>query len=104
MNKIFIFQIKLNESNHIYCYSGLDFLERHKLTIDLDRYSMVYTREMPGEIKNVYVLLEGLFEEFNLRHPHDFHGHSLSVSDIVKVNNDYYYCDSFGWKKITNKI
>ena len=49
-------------------------------------------------------LLEYLFEKFNINHPEDFKGHSLSVSDVVKVYQDdgetvhYYYCDSFGWK------
>ena len=100
MVKISIYQMKLNEDNHYYCYSGLDFLKRHNFTIDINRYNVVYRRELNDKIKNVYVLLESLFEEFNLRHPKDFHGHSLSVSDIVKVNRTYYYCDSFGWKKI----
>jgi hypothetical protein len=37
---------------------------------------------------------------FNLEHPKDFRGHSLSVSDIVQMEDEFYYCDSFGWKKI----
>ena len=100
MVKIKIYQMKLNNENHFYCYSSLDMLERHNLTVDINRYNVVYTRELNEKVKNVYMLLESLFEEFNLRHPKDFRGHSLSVSDIVKVNNNYYYCDSFGWKKL----
>ena len=53
--------------------------------------------------------LERLFEKFNLKHPVDFNGHSLSVSDIValEVEKDtfsYYYCDFLGWKSVTEII
>ena len=41
-----------------------------------------------------------LFELFNLNHPKDFHGHSLSVSDIVELNGVNYYCDAMGWVKL----
>lgn len=57
--------------------------------------------------------LEGIFEVFNLHHPQDFHGHSLSVSDIVQLidsdeesnglSDGFYYCDSIGWKKLDIK-
>ena len=65
-------------------------------------YYKVYEGDLPQ--KNI---LEELFRIFNVDHPADFRGHSLSVSDIValkKDGNDYwywYYCDSFGWKEIT---
>ena len=43
--------------------------------------------------------------------PERFKGHSMSVSDIVKIciNGDenkakYYYCDSFGWVDITKEV
>lgn len=100
MVKISIFQMKLNEENHFYCYSGLDMLERHGLKVELDRYNVVYTTERDVEITNVYHYLDDLFEEFNIHHPEDFRGHSLSVSDIVKINDDYYFCDSYCWKKL----
>lgn len=58
-----------------------------------------------------YALLNYLFEKFNLNHPLQFKGHSMSVSDVVKVNNTvnedearYYYCDSFGWVDITKEV
>ncbi|MGI6072746.1 MAG: DUF3846 domain-containing protein [Lachnospiraceae bacterium] len=50
--------------------------------------------------------LEGVYEKFNLDHPAEFRGHSLSVSDIVEVvkaesvKPGFYFCDSFGFKKI----
>jgi hypothetical protein len=50
--------------------------------------------------------LEDIYMIFNLNHPEDYRGHSLSVSDIVSVvgykeiEDGYYFCDSFGWKKL----
>ena len=29
-----------------------------------------------------------------------FEGHSMSVSDVVKTPDGFFYCDSFGWKKL----
>lgn len=56
-------------------------------------------------------LLEHLFAKFNLRRPYGFTGHSMSVSDIVKINTGkdedtakYYYCDAIGWRDITKEI
>ena len=49
--------------------------------------------------------LEEVYMAFNAGTlPDDFHGHSLSVSDIVEVRHgdckDLYYCDDIGWKRI----
>jgi len=54
------------------------------------------------------VVLEDLFRYFNRVTDKDverlekigFTGHSLSCSDVVKLDDTLYYCDSFGWKKI----
>lgn len=72
---------------------------------DIRDYEEVYSGEIPQ--KNC---LEELFTIFNVNRPADFTGHSLSVSDVVAIKterNDYwywYYCDSFGWEEITEKV
>ena len=45
-------------------------------------------------------ILDTLFEKFNINHPKNFHGHSLSVSDVIELDGIKYYCDDFGWVKI----
>jgi len=44
-------------------------------------------------------ILEGLFNVFNVyeTQPADFRGHSLSMSDVVVIDNKAYYCDMVGW-------
>lgn len=55
-------------------------------------------------------LVNYLWEVFNERHPVGYRARSLSVSDIIRIENmetneiKYYYCDSFGWKDITNEV
>lgn len=73
---------------------------------DFSIYDEVWSGEEPDGCDD----LEGIFEVFNLYHPKDFKGHSLSVSDIVQIidsdkeSNGYYFCDSFGWEKLDEKI
>lgn len=55
-------------------------------------------------------LVNYLWKVFNEKHPVGYRARSLSVSDIIRVEDTktdtvkYYYCDSFGWKNITSKI
>lgn len=70
-------------------------------------YHCVYEGEVEADTEVEYEALEKLFEQFNCNHPKDFKGCSMSVSDVVSLteNNeiDWYYCDRFGWKKISVK-
>ena len=66
--------------------------------INLDDYEVVYEGEL--ECSEISEALEELFEIFNIRHPEDFKGRSLSVSDIVEVDCENYYCDAAGWKEL----
>ena len=66
--------------------------------INLDDYEVVYEGEL--ECSEISEALEELFEIFNIRHPEDFKGRSMSVSDIVEVDGENYYCDAAGWKKL----
>lgn len=61
-------------------------------------YNKVYEGEITAD--SVVGALDALFEKFNLHHPDDFKGHSLSVSDVIVLDGKKYYCDSFGWVDI----
>jgi hypothetical protein len=76
--------------------------------VDLNDYFKVYEGETEfledissiSNIVKVHLLLDELFEQFNMYPPKDFKGHSLSVSDIVTVEDRVFYCDDIGWKEI----
>jgi len=65
--------------------------------------SDVYKVVFDGQLKTEE--LEKIFEIFNIAHPKEFSGHSLSVSDIIELyendNRSFYYCDIFGFKEIS---
>ena len=65
---------------------------------DISQYKKVYEGEVQEE-KDILRTLESIFEKFNLHHPSDFYGHSLSVSDVVVLDGVNYYCNSYGWVK-----
>lgn len=49
-------------------------------------------------------MLERLFEKFNLQHPADYRGRSMSVSDVVVLHENgrdtAHFCDSIGFVEI----
>ncbi len=67
--------------------------------VDKANYELVYSAELtPG------TSLEDIYTRFNIDHPKDFKGHSLSVSDVVVLHQNgqdtAYYVDSFGYKNV----
>lgn len=70
---------------------------------EFDHYEVVYTGNLPP-YTNQSVMLEQLYMKFNIDHPTDFRGHSLSVSDIVALKTagvvSCHYVDSFGFKEL----
>lgn len=95
-----IFQINMDRDKNHVKFKWYDWLKEFDFSI----YDEVWSGEEPDECNT----LEGIFEVFNLYHPHDFKGHSLSVSDIVQIigsdkeSNGFYYCDAIGWRKLEN--
>ncbi len=43
-------------------------------------------------------------KKFNIDRPEDFNGHSLSVSDIIVMNNEANYVDSYGFVDVSDKF
>ena len=89
-----IYQIKDIE-NCEYPFMSWRFAESR---FNFNDYEKVYEGEI--ECDDVYDTLEDLFTIFNIKRPQDFKGHSMSVSDVVKLGDDYYYVDGIGFKKI----
>lgn len=72
-----------------------------------NRYTLVYSDVLSPALascKTPESILEGLYTRFNLNRPDDFRGHSLSVSDVIALNQggktECYYTDSFGFYKL----
>lgn len=84
-------------------FESLDRLRRMGKEPEFDHYEVVYTGSLPP-YTNQNVMLEQLYMKFNIDHPTDFRGHSLSVSDIVALKTagvvSFHYVDSFGFKEL----
>ena len=65
-----------------------------KKPVQLIDYVHVYT----GESKDGS--LEKIFEELNVNHPSDYYAASLSISDLIQIDNKFFYVDGFGFKNI----
>lgn len=73
-----------------------------KEKFNLNDYTKVYSSTI--EEKDIFHALQRLYLIFNLNHPVDYKGRSLSVSDVIEFKTEQlrelYYCNSFGWIKL----
>ena len=91
-----LLQIKDWENNP-YVFRGFSTAQKHGFS--LDDYEVVYEGEL--EEYDVEYALELLFSYFNLNFAKDYKGRSMSISDVVELDGEYYYTEAFGFKKIT---
>ena len=94
-----IYQLKDGDGMRDYHFEPYDRLKAAGLSVEAANYDRIYTAELtPG------TSLEDIYTRFNIDHPKDFRGHSLSVSDIVVLHqngeNTTHYVDSFGYKEV----
>ena len=106
-NTFTIYQLKDGEALHYHRFEPLERLEKSGLSVEPDNYSQVYTAPLP-EGGSAQDKLNQIYEQFNLRHPADFRGHSLSVSDIVVFHENgrdtAHYVDRFGFQEVPQFI
>ena len=78
-----IYQLKSGDELHYHRWTHFDELQRDGLTVDRANYELVYTAPLAEG-----TTLGDIVEIFNIDHPADFRGHSLSTSDIVVFNRN----------------
>ena len=94
-----------NEDTRDMRFMSLDFIERmHGEAPQMDLYDVMYGGTLNTASTDPAIICENLFTKFNIDRPEDFHGHSLSVSDVVVLKQqgivNYYFVDSFGFKEL----
>lgn len=86
-------------------FANYSYLQKKEMEPEIDRYEVVY-HGFISMSEDVNRQLEDLYVKFNIDHPDDFRGHSMSVSDIValKVVGEvsFHYVDSVGFQKLEN--
>ena len=94
-----IYQLKPGDATRDYRFEPLDTIRNNELSVKPENYELVYTAPLTEQDS-----LESIYTRFNIDHPADFKGHSLSVSDIVVLHQDgkdtAHYCDRFGFSQV----
>ena len=93
-----IYQLKRGDETRDLRFEPYDRLTAAGHTVDPANYDLIYSAPLaPG------TSLEDIFTRFNLDHPKDFKGHSLSVSDVVVLHQNgqdtAHYVDSIGYRQ-----
>lgn len=105
-----------------YVFRNYAFVVTHGGVLQ-EKYKLAYFESVENSLS-----LEDLFYKYNMAHPNDYHCRSMSVSDVVVIENDFncseenikvysdeeekeiygernvpngaYFCDNFGFKKL----
>ncbi len=93
-----IYQLKRGEETRDLRFEPYDRLTATGHAVDPANYDLIYSAPLaPG------TSLEAIFTRFNIDHPKDFKGHSLSVSDVVVLHQNgqdtAHYVDSIGYRQ-----
>ena len=97
-DSFFIYQLKRGDETRDLRFEPYDRLTAAGHTVDPANYDLIYSAPLaPG------TSLEAIFTRFNIDHPKDFKGHSLSVSDVVVLHQNgqdtAHYVDSIGYRQ-----
>ena len=87
-------------------FAAMRYLNRQNIAPSIENYEILYRGNLPEGKRSVpqAELLEQLYQKFNCARPLDYHGHSLSVSDVIMLNQDEkisaHYVESIGFKEL----
>ncbi|MDD2965507.1 MAG: YodL domain-containing protein [Bacteroidales bacterium] len=94
-----IYQLKGGDETRGFRFEPYDRLQVAGLTLDRGNYELTYTAPLDSTMS-----LDSIYERFNIDHPKDFTGHSLSVSDVVVLHQNgqdtAHYVDSLGFRNV----
>ena len=94
-----IYQIKGGDETRDFRFEPYDRLQAAGNVVDRANYELVYSAPLAPETS-----LEDIYARFNIDHPKDFKGHSLSVSDVVVLHQDgqdaAHFVDSVGFREV----
>ena len=94
-----IYQLKRGDETRDLRFEPYDRLQAAGHAVDRANYELIYTAPLAPDTS-----LEDIYTRFNIDHPADFKGHSLSVSDIVVLHRDgrdaAHYVDSIGYREV----
>ena len=102
-----IYQLKRDDATADLRFMNSEWLNKKGVEPQPENYDLIYTGALYPASSQIETL-ERLYQTFNIDHPADFTGHSLSVSDIVALKQNgvvsCHYVDSVGYKELPSFI
>ena len=87
-----IYQVPPGPEGRDFRYRSYEELQADGLSVDRKNYQLIYSAPLDKDIT-----LDEIYRRFNMEHPSDYKGHSLSMGDIVVFRQDgkqtAYYVD-----------
>ena len=100
-----IYQIRRVDETRDVRFEPYERLLKAGIKPDFKTYDKMYEADVSMlSGKSTGEKLESAFYVFNQERPEDFKGHSLSVSDVVVLDDTAYYVDSVGFKPLKDFI
>lgn len=106
--KYSIYQVKRGEEYARLSFNSWNELKKFNIPFDKNNYEEVYG----GYVSDVSrsqgrgVILDNIYTKFNIDQPENFRGHSLSVGDVIVLEDNNvssaFYVDSFGMADVTD--
>lgn len=100
-----IYQIRRGGELDAYRFMNYDYLQSKGVMPERGGYDAIYTGGLADYGDNK-TNLDMIYQRFNVDHPADFKGHSLSVSDIVALKQNgvvsCHYVDPIGFRELPN--
>ena len=88
-------------------FAAMRYLNKQNIAPSVENYEILYRGNLPEGKRSVpqAELLEQLYQKFNCAQPMDYHGHSLSVNDVILLNQagkiSAHYVDSIGFRELS---
>ena len=98
--RIRIYQIEMSlDEQNVAFRPYTEMQEKYSGDIPAELYRMIYEGVVPTKEFSV------VFYIFNMAHPQDYRGRSLSVSDVIEVveesSSTFYYVDTIGFRGVS---
>ena len=100
-----IYQLRVSQDNAEISFRPMEELLQKGIKPKFSSYGKVYegnTADLNIRGNTLAQTLDDFFRKFNIDCPDDFRGHSLSVSDVIVLDEKAYYVDRVGFKALGN--
>ncbi|MHB8964285.1 MAG: YodL domain-containing protein, partial [Saccharofermentanales bacterium] len=98
-----IYQLKSGDEFRDYRFEPMKQLQAADLAVEHNHYDLIYTGQLNASCDLDHTLND-LYRQFNLEHPADFTGHSLSVGDVIVLKQagqlSAHYVDNWSFQPL----